>query len=185
MIRKISSIYDLLEHLEKRRAMYLGNNYTFQSLDAFITGYTIASNENQLETEQYNNFYDFNPWILGHLPEHFGQSGGWHWQISNRNPNNDEKSFNEFFEFLEIFKTASKKIEKVKIEKFEFETTEYHSDSEKYIQKKEIIDSIHKIRMEYSKTIWIQGFNQNKMVYKNWAISENEYETRIMELIKN
>jgi len=33
-------------------------------------------------------------------------SCGWHWQIKNRNPNDDTKAFEEFFEFLEIFKMS-------------------------------------------------------------------------------
>lgn len=178
------NLYEILEHLEKRKAMYLGNEYTFHSLDAFITGFGIGCDREQLETEQFNNFSDFNIWILGHLPEHFGQSGGWHWQISNRNPNNDENAFKEFFEFLEIFKTAKKEKEKIEVEKFEFEKSEFNTKTKIEVNKREIVDSIYKVTMEHSKTIWIEGYNQKRLTYDRWFLSENEYKNAITELSK-
>ena len=179
-----TNLYELLEHLEKRKAMYLGNNYTFQSFDAFIAGFGIGCDKNQLETERYNNFADFNIWLLGHLPEHFGQSGGWHWQISNRNPNDDENAFKEFFEFLEIFKTAKKKTEKIEIEKFEYDKSKCTAKTKFEINKREIVDSIHKITIEYSKTIWVEGFNDNKLTYNRWCLMEKEYDNIIKNLNK-
>ena len=109
------NLYELLGHLEKRKAMYLGNEYTFQSLDSFLCGFGIACSKDQLKSENYNDFSGFNFWILGYLPEHFGRSGGWYWQIKNRNPENDENAFKEFFDFLEIYKTSKKKKEIIKI----------------------------------------------------------------------
>jgi hypothetical protein len=40
------------------------------------------------------------------LKRHFGSAGGWHWQISNRNPTDDAAAFEEFFCFLEVFKDS-------------------------------------------------------------------------------
>ncbi len=93
--------------------MYLGNEYNFNSLNNFITGFTMAATDEQLESKEHPNFSYFSTWLLGHLKKHFGLSGGWHWQIKNRNPNDDTKAFEEFFEFLEVFKmskTSSKTI---------------------------------------------------------------------------
>ena len=106
-------IYTLLDHLKIRKAMYLGNEYNFNSLDSFISGFTMAASDGQLELNEYPNFRYFSTWLLGHLKTHFGLAGGWHWQIKNRNPNDDTKAFEEFFEFLEVFKmskVASKSI---------------------------------------------------------------------------
>lgn len=184
MIRKISNIYDLLEIVEKRKAMFLGNDYTFHSFNSFITGYTIGCNENQLETEKHNHFSDFSIWILGHLPKHFGQAGGWYWQISNRNPDNDENAFKEFFEFLEIFKTAKKKVERIEIEKFEFDISEYSTKKKVEIDKREVVDRIHKITIEHSKVILIKGFNKDNLTYDRWCLSEKEYDEIITNLNK-
>jgi hypothetical protein len=38
--------------------------------------------------------------------------------------------------------------------------------------------------MEHSKTIWIEGYNQKKLTYDRWFLSENEYENAITELSK-
>ncbi|WCO00269.1 hypothetical protein [Psychroserpens ponticola] len=176
-----TNLYEILEHLEKRKAMYLGNEYTFHSLDAFITGFGIGCDRNQLETEQFNNFSDFNIWILGHLPEHFGQSGGWHWQISNRNPNDDENAFKEFFKFLEIFKTAKKKKEKIEVDKFEFDKSEFNTKTKVEINKRVIVDSVYKVAMEHSKTIWIEGYSKNKLTYERWCLTEKEFDKIISD----
>jgi hypothetical protein len=93
------NIYPLLDHLKVRKAMYLGNDYNFKSLDNFITGFTMAASDGQLQLNDYPHFGYFSTWLLGHLDNHFGLSGGWHWQITNRNPNNDENAFEEFVSF--------------------------------------------------------------------------------------
>ncbi len=182
MTHRKTNLHEILAHLEKRKAMYLGNDYTFHSLDSFITGFGMGCDINQLETEQFNNFSDFNIWILGHLPEHFGQSGGWHWQISNRNPNDDENAFKEFFEFLEIFKTAKKKKEKIEVEKFEFEKSEYNTKTKVETNKIEIVDAVYKVTMEHSKTIWIEGYGQEKLTYERWCLTEKEFDEIISDL---
>jgi len=176
------NLYEILEHLEKRKAMYLGNEYNFHSLDTFIAGFGIGCDRNQLETEMFNNFSDFNIWILGHLPEHFGQSGGWHWQISNRNPNNDKNAFKEFFKFLEIFKIAKRKKEKIEIEKFEFNISKYNTDNKVETNKTEIVDSIYKVTMEHSKAIWIEGYSQDKLTYERWCLTEKEFDKIINDV---
>ena len=98
-----TNIYPLLEHLKLIKAMYLGNDYNFKSLDSFICGFSMAASDGQLQTNDFPNFSYFSTWLLGHLKNHFGLSGGWHWQISTRNSNNEEKAFEEFFSFLEVF----------------------------------------------------------------------------------
>ena len=182
MTHRKTNLYEILAHLEKRKAMYLGNDYTFHSLDSFITGFGMGCDIDQLETEQFNNFSDFNIWILGHLPEHFGQSGGWYWQISNRNPNDDENAFKEFFEFLEIFKSAKKKKEKIEVEKFEFEKSEYNTKTKVETNKIEIVDTVYKVTIEQSKTIWIEGYSQDKLTYERWCLTEKEFDEIISDL---
>ena len=182
MSNRKSNLYEILEHLEKRKAIYLGNEYTFHSLDAFITGFAIGCDRNQLETEHFNNFSDFNIWILGYLPEHFGQSGGWHWQISNRNPKDDENAFEEFFKFLEVFKTAKKHKEKIEVEKFEYERSEFNTKTKTKVNKREIVDSVYKVTMEHSKTIWIKGYCKNELIYERWCLTEKGFDGIINNL---
>lgn len=80
------NIYTVLEQLKIRKAKYLGNDFTFKSLDSFILGFTMAASSRQLQMKGYPEFGHFSTWLLGHLKSHFGLSGGWHWQIANRHP---------------------------------------------------------------------------------------------------
>jgi len=86
--------------------MFLGNGYTFQSLESFVTGYLLATNAPQLEQPDMLNFGYFSTWLLGHIEENYGLAGGWFWQISNRNLNDDIKAFDDFFYLLKTFKTS-------------------------------------------------------------------------------
>jgi len=110
------NIYDILDHLEKRRALYLGNHYNFDSLDSFVSGFTMAASASQLQHDNYPDFNLFSIWLLGHLKKHFGQSSGWHWQIRNRNLKNDEKAFKEFFKYLDLFKKSKLKRREIKVD---------------------------------------------------------------------
>jgi hypothetical protein len=102
----MTNLYSVLEQLKIRKAMFLGNNYNFASLDSFISGFVGAASHTQLQLNNYPNFTYFSTWLLGHLEKNFGLDGGWHWQLANRNPNDDEMAFNEFFHFLDVFKNS-------------------------------------------------------------------------------
>ena len=107
MEKNQANIYALLDQLRLRKAMYLGNDFTFKSLDSFISGFTMAASGWQLQTKEYPDFSYFSTWLLGHLKSHFGLGGGWCWQISNRHPGDDAGAFEEFFYFLDVFKSSS------------------------------------------------------------------------------
>jgi hypothetical protein len=106
MERNQLNIYTILDQLKVRKAMFLGNDFTFKSLDSFIAGFAMAASSKQLQTNGYPDFSNFSTWLLGHLNSHFGLGGGWCWQISNRHPKDDTGAFEEFFYFLDIFKRS-------------------------------------------------------------------------------
>jgi hypothetical protein len=83
-MKHLLNLYEILEALEKRKAMYLGNDYTFHSLYNFVTGFTMAAQDVQFEKPDIPNFTYFSTWIIDHLDQHYGLPGGWHWQINNR-----------------------------------------------------------------------------------------------------
>jgi hypothetical protein len=76
----------------------------------------MAASASQLQHDNYPSFNLFSIWLLGHLKKHFGQSGGWHWQIRNRNLKNDEKAFKEFFMYLNLFKKSKLKRRQIKVD---------------------------------------------------------------------
>ncbi|BDD08911.1 hypothetical protein FUAX_13430 [Fulvitalea axinellae] len=168
-------VYELLEALKKRPAMFLGNEYTFDTFNAFMSGYLLFRERDDLKSEEYNDFFDFNYWLLGHIPEHFGQAGGWHWQIKNRNKGNDQNAFREFFEFLDLFKVAKRKREIIEIEPFHFVVSTYNADHEKESEKHVTVSEIHKVTMEYTKTIWMEGYSEGEKVLEIGCLNETEF----------
>ena len=180
------NIYPLLDHLKMRKAMYLGNNYNFNSLDSFLTGFTIAASDGQLQMNDYPNFRNFSTWLLGHLNTHFGLAGGWHWQITNRNPNNDEKAFEEFFTFLEIFKSSKTHSKSIIVDK---EAIEFKKTSN--IERFEIIDGkeislnekpikIVWATIDNSTTVWLDYIDKNGKL-----ISGGTWNINATEVLKN
>ncbi len=162
--------------MKNRRALYLGNTHSFYSLDAFLNGFSLSAEDYQYQSKKFNDFSYFNIWLLGHLPKHYGESGGWYWQISNRNIDNDENAFKEFFGFLEIFKTSEKKIEEIQNVSF----TIKDNTQENHIEKK--IDTIQKITFENSTSVWIKAYSQKKLSYQDWYTSEEDFLTGINNL---
>ena len=147
--------------------MYLGNGYNFNSLESFICGFTMAASDVQLQTSDLPNFGYFSTWLLGHLDKHFGLSGGWHWQISNRNPNNDEQAFEELFSFLEVFKASKTHSKSITVDK---EALDFNKTS--MIKRFEIIDGesvpieekpfkIVWTTIDNSTTVWLDYLDQN------------------------
>jgi hypothetical protein len=165
---RAENIYDVLGHVENRKAMFLGNDYTFQTLNTFVTGYMMAAQESQLKKANCPNFTYFSVWIIGHLEEHYGFSFGWHWQIRNRNPGNDEKAFEEFFYFLEVFKNSTVSSRTVIVDQVAITGTE---------MKDELIEEkpykIRWIQMTNSTMVWIKLLDKNeKLISDRWYLNE-------------
>ena len=168
----LNDIYDVLGQIKLRRAMFLGNEHTFQSLESFVNGYTMAAREEQLRKNDLPKFTYFSTWLLGHLKKHFGDGGGWHWQISNRNPDNDKKCFEEFFYYLDLFKKSEVSIRLMVLNKEAIEhykirnvgrvmVTEdgYGAVQETTIMYHPVI--VKWISMENSKTVWLEFIDKD------------------------
>jgi hypothetical protein len=159
MKERQSNIYDILDHLEKRRALYLGNHQNFNSLDSFVTGFTIAASVQQLRHERYPDFNLFSIWLLGHLKKHYGQSGGWHWQIRSRNLKNDEKAFKEFFVFLDTFKKTKLNRRELELDQ---DSIEYYIKNVKQFR---VVDGKQiRIMTRPAKIIWTSFSNSTTII---------------------
>ena len=179
MIKKLN-IYEILEHLQKHKQMYLGADYTFQSLDAFLGGFLLASSPQNLHVEGFNSFSDFNVWILGHLPAHVGCTKGWYWQIKNHANNNDEYAFEVFFDALNLFKTAKKYTELIDVNPFRISNTINNGTKHSKL-KFNTVNTIHKIQMEHSSSIWIKGFHNDVLIYESWCMSLDEFNAFLLK----
>jgi hypothetical protein len=187
-LKYIVNLYDTLEQLQQRKAMYLGNDYNFKCLDSFITGFTFAAQSHQLEKPGYNNFTYFSTWLLGHLPAHYGLSGGWHWQISNKNPQDDGKAFEEFFYFLDVFKRSALSARIITVDPAALAFSS-NSSVKRYsltpgkdqhpISKP---DSIRKVNIFGSTTLWIEFLDkEHQILTEQWYLTEQEADERLRQ----
>lgn len=177
---RAGNIYDVLGQIEKRPAMFLGNDYTFQSLSTFVTGYMMAAQESQLKKADCPDFTYFNVWILGHLDEHYGLSFGWYWQIQSRNPGNKQKAFEEFFYFLGVFKNSTVSSRAVIVDRVAIQEYEL-------IEKKPY--KIRLILMTNSTMVWLKFLDKNEeSISSRWYLNEmaaNEFLKREFGTFKN
>ena len=165
-----SNIYVLLDQVKKRKAMFLGNDYNFQSLNAFVTGYLFAANEEQLKTNEFNDFSYFNIWLLGYLE--IGKSSfGWYHHIKERNLESDENAFDMFFKLLEVFK-VDRPIECV------FQT-KIGKVSDHFVQNDRPEVSLKKLKFTSSKIIWLESLTPETFLYDNWFYGEMEFKKRV------
>jgi Trp operon repressor len=111
----MDNLYDLLQKIKKRPAMYLGRHSIF-SLQAYLDGYYYARRELGVPlTEQESEFQEFLKWIR----ERFNVETGQLWSSILLFHSTDERSaidrfFNLFEEFInreKSFKEDEKRVE--------------------------------------------------------------------------
>ena len=175
---KLDTIYQVLNNIEKRPAMFLGNERTFQSLDAFINGLSINAKPSFFHPENENDFSNFSIWLLGHINPHFGLSAGWFWQIWNKNNKDNNKSFEDFFSLIKTFKDSTQEKSPVSIYPKTQNWTTISSTGTK--ERQEQITTLEKVKYSNSNTIWLLGYSSNKeIIYEQWFIDKEELEETI------
>jgi len=175
----LDNIYVILDEMQKRKAMYLGNDYNFQSLESFVYGYQLAASDQHLEQSGAPNFGYFNTWILGHISEHYGLSGGWFWQIRNRNLNDDAKAFDDFFDLLSVFKKSGiyfkKAIVNARARDFSITGPVKRYVGSNFDEPDQVPHSIRWTRIGNSTTTWISFLDAtNKVFSESWYENEKE-----------
>jgi len=139
----------------------------------------MAASDGQLEFNGYPNFGYFSTWLLGHLEVNFGLAGGWYWQITNRNPNNDEKAFEDFFNFLELFKLSKVHSKAIIVDKdaIEFNKTStikrFEMTNGTQVTQQEKPFKIKWTTIDNSNTVWLDYIDKNdKAIFLgDWSIS--------------
>ncbi len=99
---KINNIFELIEFIQKRPGMYIGNN-TITSMETFLNGYIFASDINNLNLDIYPKFWYFHEWVKEHY-NWFESTAGWKNIILAESNNDEEKALNVFFELIAKFK---------------------------------------------------------------------------------
>lgn len=86
--------------------MYMGDN-SFQSLQAFISGFLVNAPDKQLTQPGVPNFIHFSHWVQGHLDTPWTESYTWHTYIQKSHPGDDARSYEVFYYFLDTFKRSA------------------------------------------------------------------------------
>lgn len=96
------SIFELLDRIKKRPAIFLDGDPSLKRLRSFLVGYECALGRLQLTLAGHAIFYLFNDWVAAHLD--FGNStSGWCNMILAKCGNDDAKAYQFFFDLLDQF----------------------------------------------------------------------------------
>lgn len=113
----MKDVYEILEHIEKRPALYLGNDWGITALNNFLTGFMCAGGLFYSNKKTFPNFSHYSTWIAGRIRSKYDLSAGWHWHILNKYDKDERKSLNTFFKHLHEFKKSKVDIFEIKLTK--------------------------------------------------------------------
>jgi hypothetical protein len=104
VIPKPENLYQLIEQIKVRPAMYLGSN-TITALKSFIDGYHFACYMKNVEEELSPPWQDFHEFVRARTG--FGEStGGWCHMLLHAYDDDEERGIAAFFEAFEDFSAA-------------------------------------------------------------------------------
>lgn len=97
--------------------MFLGNDFSIQSLNNFITGFAFAGGKTYDKSLNYPDFALFTNWLGGRLNYKYEASAmNWSWLLLNKFKD-DKKAFAKFFYYLDQFKKSEPEVIMIKINK--------------------------------------------------------------------
>ncbi|WP_196887291.1 hypothetical protein [Aureivirga sp. CE67] len=104
MIKEIENIYDLINLVERRPELYIGDA-RISSLRIFLDGYQFSATVHNIEKEQvFPPFWYFHEWAMHKYG--WGEStAGWKNIILEENQNDEELALKKCFELLKEFRT--------------------------------------------------------------------------------
>jgi hypothetical protein len=95
------SIYDLLEHVRRRPAMFIGVPSIFR-LDSFLGGYRAGLGRVRFSLRECEDFHRFHDWVARRLG-YSESTSGWVNMIRDKSAS-DEEAFSQFYALLAEFK---------------------------------------------------------------------------------
>lgn len=100
--KRIESIYDLLDNIERKPGTWIGTA-SLRSLRDFLNGFSVGQMLSALKDKEWPLFADFSAWFCGHHNSPCAGSGGWYGAITNESPD-DAKAFILFFDYLSAYR---------------------------------------------------------------------------------
>ncbi|MEL6603593.1 MAG: hypothetical protein AAFP20_10265 [Cyanobacteria bacterium J06614_10] len=100
MRQKFNTVYEILDELRERPAMFLGNNYIHSpltALQAFICGLSFSNIDGGEPS-----FWGFNRWVTSYV-NNMSKSLPWEWLAEERG---EQQGFQDFFSYLEKYHTC-------------------------------------------------------------------------------
>lgn len=104
----MNGIYELLEAIRKRPAMYLGRP-SISLLEAYLHGYCAGMQSHGLTASEALPFAAFNSWVIARLYP-CERNSLWGWLILRACDGNEERAFDRFFEFLDEYRVRQERI---------------------------------------------------------------------------
>jgi hypothetical protein len=104
------TLYDILDNIESRPAMFLGNDCDTKALDHFIYGFKTGGGQLHDSKLNYPDFTLFTDWVGGMLKINSVKSSvGWHWLLKDKFKD-DKKAWNKFFQYLRQYKESEPEV---------------------------------------------------------------------------
>jgi hypothetical protein len=100
------SIYDMLEEMRERPAMYIGS-HSIVLMRAFLDGYKFAACRNDMVEDSHPEFSEFHDWVA----RRFGwneSTAGWANIILQETGNDEAAALDQFYLLIDEFKATEK-----------------------------------------------------------------------------
>jgi hypothetical protein len=168
---KLKSIYIILEEIQKRPAMYLGNGCTIESLNNFVLGFIFGGGKSNHKSSSYPDFSLFTGWIGGIFKYKYeNSSGNWSWFLTEKYPNK-EKALNKFFHYLQVFKKEKIEVTVIPIKKEQVEYSIknqlnyiYCGNNNSYDRNLRKLDRIILFKIGRSRTLFCIAIDKNDKI---------------------
>lgn len=158
------NIYDSFDHIEKRPAMYLGNDYGIIALNHFVTGFMLGGGQFYDKKLNYPDFSLFTNWLGGIFKYKYeGSSMNWSWMLLDKYKD-DKKALEKFFFYLKQFKAANNEVVVIRLTKVNVRyAVEHKADylwckvgnvSKSYYSNLKKIDKIILFKLKPSRTLF-------------------------------
>jgi hypothetical protein len=170
----VNNIYDLIEMIKRRPAMYIGDS-KISTINTFLHGYCFATEIYKVECPaEFPPFWYFHEWAMDQY-NWYESTAGWKNIILKENDNDEERSLQVFFQFIDEFK----KLHPIGIEKAILKSGNlafHHSDNckIKYGDGKPVYENANEVML----VRFSHDFGVSVFVVKDSKVVGSEWTTR-------
>ena len=182
------NLFEALDHIEKRPAMYFSEPISLALLEAFVLGFMTASDAEEITGKNGFEFEYFNPWLFGAISAPIPQNHGWRKRIEHV-AKDDQEGVAMFFDLMRKFSNGriTTQHQETEPQVLKWSRGTGKMKLEEFQEIEETVVRFELITHEFSKTQFRIGYNENDFrVYVEPFIGDNSLHTlRFTEIEEN